>query len=149
MDCVFAPTDQIHPAPIMENLHHVQVMHDTCWDSHVAMEQHTRQQHICVWFGTASLGSNFFLRLLQHRTQVNHVSANTTTPTTSQSHLPTPPRSALHQAGLANTNIAKVYIHVVFHCRRQKPRRRHDLRSPPPPTTRPAAVVIFDRRRHL
>jgi hypothetical protein len=68
------------------------------------------------------------------------------------------PRSALHQAGLhrsehkrqvvqlhqatskifiefyiANKNIAKVYINVVFRRRRQKPRRRCDLRSPPPP----------------
>jgi hypothetical protein len=34
---------------------------------------------------------------------------------------------------IANTNIAKVYIHVVFRHRRQKPHRRHDLRSPPPP----------------
>jgi hypothetical protein len=43
--------------------------------------------------------------------------------------------------------IAKVYINVVFHRRRQKPCRRRDLRSPLPPTTRPAAAVIFDCRR--
>jgi hypothetical protein len=76
------------------------------------------------------------------------------------------PRSALHQIGLhqpehqatskifidcyiANTNIAKVYTHVVFRRRRQKPCNRRDLRSPPPPTTRPAAAVIFDRRCRL
>jgi hypothetical protein len=42
---------------------------------------------------------------------------------------------------ITNTNIVKVYIHVVFRCRRQKPCRRRDLRSPPPPTTRPAAAA--------
>jgi hypothetical protein len=45
---------------------------------------------------------------------------------------------------IANTNIAKVYIHVVF-CRRQEKSRRHrDLRSPPPPpTTRSAAAAEY------
>jgi hypothetical protein len=34
---------------------------------------------------------------------------------------------------IANTTIVKVYIHVVFCRRRQKPYRRRDLRLPPPP----------------
>jgi hypothetical protein len=36
---------------------------------------------------------------------------------------------------IANTNIVKVYIHVVFRRRRQKPSHRRDLRLPPSPTT--------------
>jgi hypothetical protein len=50
---------------------------------------------------------------------------------------------------ITNTINAKLYIHVVFRRRRQKPRCRRDLRSPPSPTTRPAAAVIFDYRRRL
>jgi hypothetical protein len=48
---------------------------------------------------------------------------------------------------IANKNIAKVYITVVFRRCRQKPRPRRDLRSPPPPTTRPAAAYDKTRRR--
>jgi hypothetical protein len=42
--------------------------------------------------------------------------------------------------------IAKVYIHVVFCRRRQKLRRRRDLRSLPPYTIRPAAAYEMTRR---
>jgi hypothetical protein len=106
---------------------------------------------------------------LRQPDQRHHCTDTTTSPTST-----TTPRFALHQTGLhrpehttssctttssyvkiivefyiANTNIAKVYINVVFRRRRQKPHRRRDLRSPPPPMTRPAAAVIFDRRRRL
>jgi hypothetical protein len=46
-----------------------------------------------------------------------------------------------HRVLHPNKNTAKVYINMVFHRRRQKPRCRRDLRSPPPPTTRPAAAA--------